>query len=735
MQSVTLNFKTGEVKVEELPSPSIGPTAILVANRVSLISAGTEGYVIRMAQKGPIGKALDRPDLAKQVIQKALSEGIFSTAKIVQNLITAPLPLGYSCAGDVLESGRLADLFRPGDRVACAGLGMANHAEHVAIPRTMAAKMPADLSYEEAAFGTLGAIALQGVRVVNAGLGETFAVFGLGLLGQLTVQILSACGCRVVGFDIDPFKVELAKRFGLQAGGQVATDDVVQIVKGSTGGYGADGVIITAHAKTDKLINLAADVCREKGRISAVGLVNLNVPRRKFFEKELRLEVSRAYGPGAYDSEYERKGSDYPLAYVRWTEGRNLAAFIDLVARKKVLVEPLITHRFPIERAAEAYDLVLGKRREPYIGILFTYKSPSPPKRSVVLRSEPLKGTVHEFNFGVIGAGRFAQGILLPALKSQAGVRIAAVATGSGLSASHVGNKYQAERAVSDYREILNMADIGSVFIATRHNLHGTLVCEAMKAQKNIFVEKPLAITEEELDTIVSLLSDYRGILTVGFNRRFAPLSVKFRELFAGRHLPLVINYRFLTPLVQKGHESEWVHDPSSGGSRIVGEVCHMVDLVGFLIGSRPKRVFASSVSSDAPAIPNYDNVQINLSYEDGSIAHLTYVANSDTSIPQERLEIYGEESFAMIDNFKRGFFSHRGKRTRFGGISQRKGWKEEIETFISCLRTKTLPIPYHSLFDTTRVTFLIHRSLETGRVMECTAQSIIAPSGKAETE
>jgi predicted dehydrogenase/threonine dehydrogenase-like Zn-dependent dehydrogenase len=720
MLSVTLNFKTGKIKVEDVPTPHLSGSSILVANHYSLISPGTEGYVINMAGKGPVGKALDRPDLARQVINKALLEGFWNTFKIVQNLITAPLPLGYSCAGEVIEVGRNADLFRVSDRVACAGLGMANHAEHVAIPRTMAVKLPDNVSTEDGAFGTLGAIALHGVRLARPELGETFVVFGLGLLGQLTVQILVANGCRVIGFDIDEKKIDLAKQFGLLEGGIVERDDVERIVKSCTGGYGADGVIITAHSKSDQLINIAADVCREKARIIAVGLVNLNVPRQKFFEKELRLEVSRAYGAGAYDSDYERKGIDYPFGYVRWTEGRNLSAFIDLIAQRKIQVSPLITHRIPIKEATKAYELILGERKEPYIGILLTYDRPLKRTTTIKLKERTGAEIRDNLNFGIIGAGRFAQGILLPILMDQPGVKIAAIATGSGLSAKHVANKYNCAMCTSDYMEILNRGDIGSVIIATRHNLHALIVCEALKAQKNIFIEKPLAINEEQLDEIINLLSGYNGILTVGFNRRFSPLCQTFKNYLKNRRQPLVISYRFLTPLIMKGHESEWVHDPEIGGGRIIGEVCHMVDTVSFLVGSSPQEVYAASISGDTPAIPNYDNLQVILRYGDGSIAQLTYVANSDVSQPQERIELYWEGSFGLIDNFRNGLYSHKGKKKHFRSLTQQKGWKEEIVSFVNSIREgKKEPIPLSSLIETTNVTFLIHKSLETGNVLK----------------
>ncbi|MFB3883649.1 MAG: bi-domain-containing oxidoreductase [Thermodesulfobacteriota bacterium] len=715
-----MDFKSGDITVEDIPSPQITESGILVANHYSLISSGTEGYVIKMARKGFLGKALDRPDLAKQVINKALLEGFWNTYKVVKNLVSAPLPLGYSCAGQVIEVGKHVDLFRVGDRVACAGLGMANHAEHVAIPRTMAAKVPDNVSDEDAAFGTLGAIALHGVRLGKPELGETFAVFGLGLLGQLTVQILIANGCKVLGFDLDDSKVGLAKRFGLFGGGVVEKDDVYQIIQSYTGGYGADGVIICAHTKSSRLIRLAAEVSRIKGRVVGVGVVNLNVPRRIFFEKELRLEVSRAYGAGAYDSDYEKKGIDYPFEYVRWTEGRNLSTFLDLLSQRKVQIAPLVTHRIPLKRANEAYALITGEKKEPYIGILLTYDHIAKRTPTIKISERGSIGSSNGLNFGIVGAGRFAQGVLLPILKAKRGARLFAVATGTGLSAKRVAEKYNCDMCTSDYKEILDREDIGTVLIATRPGLHAQIVCEAMKAQKNVFVEKPLAINSQELSKIIELLPTYRGILFVGFNRRFSPLCRKIKNSLSLRHQPLVTNYRFLTPSIRKGDESEWVHDFKIGGGRIIGEVCHMVDTVSFLTGSSLQKVYAVSILGDAPSISNYDNVQISLAYVDGSIANLTYVANSDISQPSERIELYWEGSFALIDNFRRGLYVHNGKKKRFGSINQQKGWKEEIECFLdSIIQGSPPPIPYSSLIETTRATFQIHSSIQTGQVAE----------------
>jgi predicted dehydrogenase/threonine dehydrogenase-like Zn-dependent dehydrogenase len=722
MRAITLNFKNGELKVADVPTPRPGPRGILVANHHSLLSPGTESSIIGMARKGPIGKAMDRPDLARQVINRTLTEGVLGTVSVVRNLISAPLPLGYSSSGIVLETGRDVDLFRPGDLVACAGLGQANHAEHVAVPETMACKLPPNVSTEEGCFGTLGAIALHAVRLAKPEIGETFVVLGLGLIGQLCAQILRANGCRVIGFDIDADKVRYALASGVEGAGVIGQDDPKEVTLSHSGGSGADGVLIAAHTTSNRPLRMAADISRVRGRVVAVGVVNLKVPRRAFFEKEIRLEVSRAYGAGAYDAEYERKGRDYPLPYVRWTEGRNLAAFIDLVSRGRVDVKPLVTHRFTLDRAADAYAVALGEMREPHFGIVFQYgdgggvATPTiqlSPRRADAAAADPL-------TFGVIGAGRFAQGILLPALTAHRGVRVAAVATAHGLTARHVADKYGADACSSDYREVIERPDVGSILIATRHASHAEIVSAALRAGKNVFVEKPLAIDEAQLADISAAHEGYAGTFMVGFNRRFSPLCQRFAKLLERRRQPLAVSFRFITQRILQGHESEWLQDRDIGGGRIVGEVCHLVDTCQFLVASRVRSVYARSIAGDAPDLPNYDTLHVTLGYEDGSIANLTYLGNSDASMPQERIELAWEGAFGAIDNFKRATFSRGGSRTRAFGVSQQKGWKEEMAVLVDCLRRRQPgPVPFASLVETTRVTFSIHRSLQTGQPVD----------------
>jgi polar amino acid transport system substrate-binding protein len=522
--------------------------------------------------------------------------------------------------------------------------------------------------------------------------------------------------------------VQLALASGMDAGGVVGRDDPKTMVVAQSSGYGADGVLIAAHSQSNDPLVLAAELARERGRVVALGLVNLDVPRRTFFEKEIRLEVSRAYGAGAYDAEYERKGHDYPHGYVRWTEGRNLAAFTDLMAQGRVDVRPLITHRFTLDAAKDAYAVVLGERKEGHLGVVFEYAAPHEKTPTLRLRPpEPAPRAANPLTFGVIGAGRFAQAVLLPELTAQGGVRIAAVATAQGMTARHIAAKYGSDMCSSDHREVLARPDIGSVLIATRHASHAAIVCDAMTAGKNVFVEKPLATDEEQLARIIAAHERYQGTLMVGFNRRYSPLCRELKLRLAARQAPVAMNWRFITPLIGKGHESEWVHDRDSGGGRIIGEVCHMVDTCAYLIDRPVVNVYARSIGGNLRALHNYDTLHITIAYDDGSIATLVYVANSDASIPSERLECHWEGAYAEIDNFKSALFSRKRKRERRFGLNQQKGWKEEVREFVECVRQgRPGPVPFTSLVETTRVTFAVERSLERGAAVSLATERAI---------
>lgn len=710
MKAVLQNFKTGELAIEDVPPPSLKPGGVLVANVASLVSAGTEKAIIELAKMNPLQKARARPDLVKKVLNKAGQEGLLATARIVMNLVSTPLPLGYSCAGVVTAVGsRVADL-STGQRVACAGLGYANHAELVYVPRNLVVPVPEAVGFEDASFVTVGAIAMHGVRQAALTLGESVVVIGMGLVGQIAAQIVHASGCRVFCVDPDPGKVELALRLGADAASSNAGSALHAEVMSFTASRGADAVLIAASTKSSEPIETAAEVARDRARVVAIGDVGHSVPRRAYYEKEIDLRQSRSYGPGRYDPDYEEKGQDYPIGYVRWTENRNMEAFLALVERGSIQLRPLITHRYSIERADEAYTLLSGERKEPYVGIVIDYENAAEHGSSVPVASSPKSLGAGEISIGVIGAGQFAQGILLPALKAIAGVRFKSVATESGLTSLNVARKYRAESCTSDYHDVLNDASIDAVVVATRHDSHAAIVAAALRAGKHCFVEKPLAMNESELEDVIDAHRTGNAGLLVGFNRRFSPLSVQLRERLSGQRL--VMQYRINAGPVPRSH---WHQDLEYGGGRIIGEVCHFIDVMQYCCASEPLSVQALAVTdSNSPSDP--DNVVIQVAFADGSVGTITYVSNGDPDFPKERLEAFGGGFVAVIDNWRSLDVQGNGTRLRRRcWLQAEKGHSQEMSAFIEGIRSGEPPIPFSSLVSTTRTTFAIQQALRSG--------------------
>jgi polar amino acid transport system substrate-binding protein len=711
MKQVIQNFRTGELKVDETPETICRSGGVLVGNVASLISAGTEKMAIDFAQKSLAGKAKERPDLVKQVIGKLKRDGLMSTINTVRARLDAPLALGYSCAGIVREVGSGAEEFRVGDRVACAGLNYASHAETIFAPKNLTVKIPDAVSFEEAAFVTLGAIALQGVRVADVKLGDAVAVIGLGLLGQLTAQILNAAGCRVIGIDLDPSKVQLALAHGVEAG-VGRGDDVEGAVARFTGGYGVDAVVITAAADTNDPIELAGAVARDRAVVSMVGAVPMDVPRKIYFEKELQLRLSRSYGPGRYDAQYEERGVDYPIGYVRWTERRNMQEFLRIVAAKSVRLDRLTTHKFPIEEAEAAYEIVTGKRKEPYLGILLKYvEQGAVGSRVVSLNGKRGAGAVR---IGVIGAGNFAKGVLLPRLSKLPNVSLAGIATATGKNAKAIGEQFNFGFCTTDYRELLGRDEINTVLIATRHDTHAAMVAEAVRAGKSIFVEKPLAISEGGLEEVIRAVAqngasktgrDIAPIL-VGFNRRFSSLSSELKRFFGGAG-PLAITYRVNAGAIPK---ESWIQQ-SEGGGRILGEVCHFVDYLQFLTGSEPTEVFAYQVGGSV------DTLSVVVRLSDGSIGSINYFANGDRGFPKERIEVYGGARVAVLDDFRALETWRDGKRKVTKRLTQDKGFDQELTAFVEAAGNGTpMPIEWRSLALTTLATLRIEDALRSGK-------------------
>ncbi len=705
MKQVIQNFRTGKLKVDEAPETVCKPGGVLVSNVASLISAGTEKMAIDFAQKSLAGKARERPDLVRQVISKIRRDGLMNTINAVRSRLDAPFALGYSCAGIVREVGRGAEEFSVGDGVACAGMNYASHAETVFVPKNLVVKIPSGVSFDEAAFVTLGAIALQGVRTAEAKLGEAVAVIGLGLLGQLTVQILKAAGCRVIGIDLERSKVELAIVHGADAA--VTRDgNVESAIAQFTGGFGADAVIVTAAAETNDPIELAGAIARDRAVVSMVGAVRMDVPRKVYYEKELQLRLSRSYGPGRYDAQYEEQGIDYPISYVRWTERRNMQEFLRLIATKAVKLDRLITHRFPIEQAQIAYDIVTGKTRQPYLGILLEYSEARVESTVVELARARKAG---EVRLGVIGAGNFAKSVLLPRLAKLPGVSLVGIATATGRNAKAVGEQFGFDFCSTDYRELLSRDDINTVLIATRHDTHAAMTAEAVRAGKTVYVEKPLAISEEGLDEVLSAVAQNDGRVMVGFNRRFSPLSTAIKQFFDGVE-NLAITYRVNAGAIPK---ESWIQQ-AEGGGRILGEVCHFIDYLQFLTGAEPVEVFAYRSSAGA------DTLSVIVKLSDGSVGNINYFANGDRSFPKERIEVYGGGRTAALDDFRTLETWQEGKRKATKRLAQDKGFDQELSAFIEAARTGgQAPIAWRSVALTTLATLRIEDALRSGQPEE----------------
>lgn len=712
MKQILQSYRSGELWLADVPSPAPRSGGCVVRTAASLVSAGTERMITELAKKSLLGKARERPDLVRKVLDKIQTEGLVPTLTKVFAKLDTPIPLGYSCAGVVAEAGT-AGGFRAGDRVACAGAGYATHAECNYVPRNLCAPIPPGVSFEDASYATVGAIALQGVRQADLRLGEATAVIGLGLLGLLTVQLLKASGCRVIGADPDPARCELARELGAD---ETVTDGLAEAALAFSAGYGVDAVLITAATPSNEPIEVAAEACRPKGRVVVVGLVGMDVPRDAFYKKELDLRLSMSYGPGRYDPAYEESGHDYPYAYVRWTEQRNMQAFLELVAAGKVTPSRLTTHRFPIDDALDAYRLLGGQAKERYLGIVIEYPQPADvglPSRRVDLPAA-VRATAGTLGAGFIGAGNFAKSVLIPALTKRSDVRLTGVCTATGMSGVETGKKHGFRFAVTDVDALLADADTRAVFIATQHHTHAPMIRRALAAGRHVFVEKPLCTTPNELaglEEAVQAAAPAGTCLMVGFNRRFSPHARAIREAFAGRTSPLVVNYRVNAGVAPP---DSWVQDPDRGGGRIVGEVCHFVDLAEFLVDSPPERVYAASIRTADRRDVAEDSVVITIEYADGSLATIQYLAHGSNKLPKERGEVSADGVTAVLDNYT--------QTTLFGGRhrgvkgSQDKGFDAEIEAFVRAVRDGgPWPIPFESLVRTTRVTFAILQSLRDG--------------------
>lgn len=726
MKQLLQNISNGETLVVDVPIPQLQPGMALVRTQASLVSAGTERMLVEFGEKSLLGKALSRPDLVRQVADKARREGVLSSIEAAFNRLDQPMPLGYSSSGVIEMVGDGLFGYKVGDKVACAGGGYAVHAEYALVPHNLLALLPEQVDFESAAFTTLGAIALHGFRLSRSQLGESVGVIGLGLLGQLAVMLACAAGCQVFGVDLDESRIKLAAQMGATV---VLRASAMEAAYEFSHGRGLDNILICADTPANDPVELAGEIARDRGRVVAIGAVGLTLPRKVYYTKELAFINSRSYGPGRYDPTYEESGHDYPIGYVRWSEGRNLEAFVKLLADQRLDVKPLITHRFPIEQAPAAYELITGKSEQPFLGVLLTYPearlnavtppTENPPIKRTIL---PISG-VNTVRLGVLGAGNFANAVMLPALKKIPSIELVAITSGSGMHAQLASKKYKFKYTALSENEILNDPQVNTVSIFTRHHLHAEQVIRALQAGKHVFCEKPLAITPQQLLQIKHLiLSDnVLPLLMVGFNRRFAPMARRLFDLINTHRAPLVATYRVNAGNIPLTH---WVQDPVQGGGRIIGEACHFIDFLTFLVGAVPTNVTAYSLPED----DRYrdDNVVMTFNFPDGSLGSIYYLANGDKSFPKERIEVFSGGMVAVLDDFRTLELVSQGKRQVIrSSLRQDKGHRSEWEAFSQAIIAGgPPPIPYDQILGVSAATFAALTSIRTRQPVQIDSTS-----------
>jgi predicted dehydrogenase/threonine dehydrogenase-like Zn-dependent dehydrogenase len=720
MKQVLQHARTGEISVMEVPEPKLLPACLLVKIAASLVSAGTERASSEFASKSLLQKAKARPDLVREVIAKVHRDGILSAVSAVRSRLDQPSALGYSSAGIVIGVGKGVSDMIVGDRVACAGAGYATHAETACVPRLLAARIESnDVSFEEAAFTTVGAVALHGVRTAQVNIGDVVGVIGLGLVGQLTVQILKAAGCLVMGMDLVPARVKLASDLGMDAGSSSA-EEFEDLCGQISSGHGMDAVLITAETSSSAPVELAGRIVRDRGTVVAVGTVGMDIPRKDYYGKEVQFRVSRSYGPGRYDAAFEQKGRDYPIGYVRWTETRNMESFLTLLSQQKVTMTPLITHRIPIEKATRAYDVITGKSGEPYLGVVITYpehraEMPRLHLAEAGKRSTAREGTV---SIGLLGTGSFATSTLLPAMKQVEGITLIRACAATGSHARHAADRFGFRYCCTDDAQLLADSDVNTVVIATRHHLHAQQVIAGLAAGKNVFCEKPLCLSKSELQEIALAYSQSNQRLMVGYNRRFAPLATRMKDFVEKMNGPLALHYRVNAGALPADH---WVNDPEQGGGRIIGEVCHFVDFLTFLVGEPAVEVHTRTLDGSA------ENVILSLQFPNGSQGTISYLANGDRSFSKERVEVFGATAVAVLEDFRRLELVRNGKRQVFRSrLRQDKGHRGEWQAFVDALRRGgPSPIPFADILPTTLTTFCAMESLASGQSVKVDLDSL----------
>lgn len=696
MKQILQSLKSGATEVSEVPVPNVGRGELLIVTSTTLVSAGTERMLVEFGKAGWIEKARQQPDKVRMVLDKIKTDGLMPTLEVVFNKLDQPLPLGYCNVGRIAAIGTGVMGFEVGERVISNG----KHAEVVSVPINLCAKIPDGVSDEEAAFTVLGAIALQGIRLVQPTLGETVVVTGLGLIGLLTVQLLRAHGCRVLGLDFDKDKLKLAQQFGAEVVDLAAGQDPVKAAELYSRGRGVDAVIVSAATKSSEPMHQAALMCRKRGRIVLVGVAGLELSRDDFFKKELTFQVSASYGPGRYDPNYEEKGQDYPVGFVRWTEQRNFEAVLDMMADGRLDVKPLISHRFMIDEAEKAYDLMGGGGQS--LGILLEYPGLeiTSAARTVLLTQFPRpqgeRGVKVSASF--IGSGNYATAVLIPAFKLT-GARLRSVASSAGVSGVHAGRKFGFEETTTDTGNLFADSETNTLVVTTRHDSHARFVTQALQAGKHVFVEKPLCLKLEELAVIESQLAGIASppILMVGFNRRFAPHVQRIKQLLAGVSGPKAFVMTVNAGAIPADH---WTQDKEVGGGRIVGEACHFIDLLRFLAGAPITSYQRLSMDS-----ATQDTVSLQFSFADGSIGTVNYFTNGSKAFPKERLEVFAEGRVLQLDNFR--------KLTGFGwtGFSKMNLWRQDkgqtacVQAFVNAIQDGLpSPIPAAEILEISRI-------------------------------
>lgn len=743
MKQVFQNLRTGVLSVEDVPIPAVSPTGVLVRSAFSLISAGTERSKIQVARANLVEKARQRPDQVRQVLTNLTQEGVVATARKVLTRLNTPATLGYCSAGVVEDVGAEISEFKPGDRVACAGEGFACHAEWTSVPAAYCAKVPDGLPLDQAAFVALGAIALQAVRQAQVVLGERVAVIGLGLIGCLVVQLVKAAGARVVGVDIAPSRLAMAATLGADA---VLRGDYAQVrraVQDYTNGLGVDAVIIAAASTSNDPVILAGQIAREKGRVILLGAVPSELPRKEFYEKELLFSISRAFGAGSYDDSYLDGRTTYPIAYVPWTVQGNMQTFLDQVLAGNVKVNRLISKKFPIHEAEAAYRMV--EEAPPNLwGLLFDYgcdrdlRAPHPAKRIWVppIPATPASPRDGAVGVSVVGCGNFARSYLIPNLRSQKGVVLRWLSASTPTVVHHVAKRYGFHGVSCSSQDPMDDPGTDLVVIATRHGSHASLVEQALARNKAVFVEKPLAITHLQLAALCAAYrraETHRGtapFLMVGFNRRFSPYVTRLQGLFVQRHGPLVMHYRVNAGALPPDH---WIYHPEDGGGRLIGEMCHFIDLFIMLTGSAPISVHAEQTGRPSTELIRADNVVLSLRFADGSIGNLVYTATGHPRFPRERLEVFGEGSVAVVDNFRSSMIVS-GRRRRFWTFRQDIGHRQEMEALAATIREgKPSPIPFQETVLTTLTTLAALQSLQRGHPVPVDPDQLLNAGGGAQ--